>query len=170
MTPRQAQVFDFIRDRIERVGVSPKLEEIAEAFGFSRPRACVIVNALVEQRRLTRKHRGAQGLCLPGHINLSGATTDQLRGELARRGVTFQALNTAPLRYDQGQPCAANRCANRVRRGHLMCREHWFRLPANYRSAIMNAWSARQPQAYGEAVEAARDLLGGYTRVVERAE
>jgi hypothetical protein len=80
----------------------------------------------------------------------------------------MEALDAPSLRWDEGRPCAANHCQERVRRGMLMCREHWFKLPAKYRSDIMNAWSGRHVQAYQEAVEAARNFLGGYTRVAER--
>jgi hypothetical protein len=80
----------------------------------------------------------------------------------------MDALERPKLLPNEGRACAANFCTERVRRGMLMCREHWFQLPQYMRSAILNAWSARHMQAYGEAVEAARDYLGGFTRVVER--
>lgn len=167
MTPRQAQVFAFIRDRIEGVGAAPILEEIAERFKFSKPRASIIVREIVEQGALKRDHNGTQGLRLPGHVDLTTVGTETLRNELARRGVTMDALET-PRVLSGERRCAANHCTEKVRPGQLMCRNHWFELPAHMRSAIMNAWSARHMRAYQEAVEAARDHLGGFTRVLDR--
>ena len=80
----------------------------------------------------------------------------------------MDALVAPKLLPTEGRPCAANFCQERVERGKLFCRDHWFDLPPGMRSAIMNAWRARHIQAYQDALEAARNHLGGYTKVVER--
>jgi hypothetical protein len=52
-----------------------------------------------------------------------------------------------------------------------MCREHWFRAAAQISLRHHERVErARTSRAYQDAVEAARDYLGGYTRVVERVE
>jgi hypothetical protein len=168
MTPRQAEVFAYIRDHIENTGRAPVLQAIADRFGFSKPRASIIVSEIVEQGALNRVHPGTHGLRLPGQFDLSPVATELLRAELARRGVTFDALEEPRLLRNEGRPCAANHCFERVKPGRLMCRDHWFQLPEAYRRDILRAWGARQMQAYQEALERARDFLGGYNSVVER--
>lgn len=39
LTPRQAEILEFIRDTLEETGMPPTRAEIAEAFGFSSPNA-----------------------------------------------------------------------------------------------------------------------------------
>lgn len=57
------------------------------------------------------------------------------------------------------QTCAAHRCSETVQRGMLMCRDHWFSLPRQLRSAIGHTWRARQMQAYAQNVQAALELI-----------
>jgi hypothetical protein len=169
MTRREADVLAFIRERLGTVGVAPTLEQIAARFGFSKPRASIIISNVVEEGLLLREHRGTDGLRLAEHrVDLTLVPTEQLRGELARRGVTLDALEEPTPLFNDGRACAANHCTNPVRRGHLMCRHHWFRLPVAYRNDMMNAWASRQVQAFSEALERARNYLGGYTNVLER--
>jgi hypothetical protein len=160
---RRPAVFNAIRKRLD-AGVGFTYKEVGQSIGMSGAGVWGHVQRLVGEGRLVKR---GQTVALPG-VDLSGASTDALRDELARRGVTMDALDAPSLRWDEGRACAANHCQERVRRGMLMCREHWFKLPAKYRSDIMNAWSGRHVQAYQEAVEAARNFLGGYTRVAER--
>lgn len=167
-TSLQERYLAFVRDRIEQLGFAPTIAEIADHFEVTPGTARSIVEALVRQGRLTRTSARTRNLAIPGEVDLSGVGTERLRAELARRGVTLDALDEPRLM--RGRPCAANGCVSLVERGKLMCRPHWFALPAAMRSAIMNAWAGRHMQAYQEAVEAARDRLGGFTRVVERVE
>ena len=39
LTPRQAEILEFIRDTLEETGMPPTRAEIAEAFDFSSPNA-----------------------------------------------------------------------------------------------------------------------------------
>lgn len=55
--------------------------------------------------------------------------------------------------------CAAWRCREAVKPGMLMCRDHWFSLPKQLRSAIGHTWRARQMQAYAQNVQAALELI-----------
>lgn len=165
---RRLEVFDFIRSRLDTIGVQPTNREVGEAIGMSAPGVWKHVQALIGGGQLIDLGKGR--IDLPGRTELVVVPTDQLRGELARRGVTLDALERPKVLMDKGRACAANHCLERVGRGMLMCRRHWFRLPPNYRSSIMSAWSARQSGPYGEAVEAARNFLGGYSRVSERVQ
>lgn len=168
MTKREREVMAFIRDRLDRIGVAPNLQEIGERFDFTKARACVIVNAIVEQGLLEREHRGTSGLRLPGHVDLTGIGTEQLRAELARRGVTLDALAEPQALFNEGKACAANHCRERVKQGQLFCRPHWFKLPRDYQCDITRAWARRHSEAFQEALERARNFLGGYTLVAER--
>ena len=39
--------------------------------------------------------------------------------------------------------CDAPGCAEKIRRGMLLCRPHWFALPRELRQAISATWAAR---------------------------
>lgn len=163
-TSRRQQVHDYFRDRIEKTGTSPTYRQAGEDLCMTAPGVWKHVDELVDEGALIRSGRRID---IPQRIDLTLASTDALRGELARRGVTFDAL-AKPKVLEGNRFCAAYHCTEQVEPGQLMCREHWFELNADMRSAIMNAWRARHVQAYQDAVEAARDHLGGFTRVVER--
>lgn len=163
---RYRKVVDFIRERLETVCDAPSYREVGESIGISAVAAWKHAQRAIDEGIFVKLPNGA--LQLPDSVDLTGVSSGKLRGELARRGVTLDALETPKLLPNDGRPCAANFCHDRVQRGRLFCREHWFQLPHYMRSAILNAWSARQMQAYSEALEAARDYLGGFTRVVER--
>jgi hypothetical protein len=172
---RRQQVVDAFRAHVERFGVNPSCRELGLATGMSSVGAWKHVQAaigegILVETKAPRSGRPRKAVELADRVDLTVFPTDRLRGELARRGLTLDALEQPRPLLDEGRACAANHCINRVGRGMLMCREHWFRLPPSYRSDIMNAWSARQLQAYGQAVEAARNFLGGFTSVVERVE
>ena len=163
---RYRQVVDLLRERIETTGSGPRYSDVGAAIGISAVAAWKHAQRAVAEGLFVKLPNGQ--LRLPGAIDLAGVPSGRLRGELARRGVTFDALEEPKLLPNEGRPCAAIFCEERVERGKLFCRHHWFQLPQRMRSAILNAWSARQMQAYGDALEAARDYLGGFTRVVDR--
>jgi hypothetical protein len=163
---RREKVMEAARTRLE-AGIRPTFRDLGDATGMSAVGAWKHVQKLIGEGRL---RVGPEGIELPDLKDLRSIATDRLRGELARRGVTLDALEEPKPLWNSGRSCAANHCMERVRRGQLMCRRHWFQLPRDLRSAIMDSWSARHMQAYQEAVEAARDHLGGFTRVVERVE
>lgn len=160
---RRPIILAEVRKRIE-AGVGFTYQEVGDKIGMSAPGVWSHVQALVGEGQLVKR---GQTIVLPGFVDLTGVPTDALRAELARRGVTMEALEAPKLWWDEGRSCAANHCQERVKRGMLMCRAHWFALPVKYRSDIMNAWGARNMEAYQEAVERARNFLGGYTTVVE---
>lgn len=171
MTPVALRALDFVRDRISRFGFAPLQQEIADALGVSVPRANHVISDLVEAGHLTRVPGQRRGLALPGTPDLRSVGTEQLRGELARRGLTFDALAIPePLAY-QGRPCAATCCGIEVERGKLMCRRHWHQLPRPLRDNIVNAFYARDLDAYRAMVGEAIDLAdaASFDRLFEDA-
>lgn len=166
---RRQQILDAFRTHVETFGGAPTCRELGESVGMSAPGAWNHLQALIREGTLMRLANGK--VMLPGRVDLSPIPTERLRGELARRGVTMDALDAPaiPMR-SKGRYCAADGCGERVTPGKLMCRRHWFQLPRDMRAAILSAWSARRAEPYQEAVEAARNYLGGFTRVVERVE
>jgi len=166
-TDLQERVFAFIRDQIEALGFSPTMREIAERFDISGSQARSTIDALIRQRRIERTPVAHRNLCVAGVPDLRGAGTEALRAELARRGVTMDAMAaTRPIMT--GRSCAAHACDVRVRPGMLMCRDHWFQVTKSTRDLIMASWSARDMETYQLAVEEARDQVGGFDRVVDR--
>lgn len=55
--------------------------------------------------------------------------------------------------------CAAMRCHAPVQPGMLMCKAHWFTLPARLRGAIWRTWRARHMAAYQDNVRVAVDYI-----------
>lgn len=57
--------------------------------------------------------------------------------------------------------CAAERCRETVRIGHLMCRDHWLSLPRRMQDLILRSYRARaeRPHIYQANVRAAVDLI-----------
>lgn len=166
-TAKQEQALAFVRDQLEQFGVAPTIDELARHLGGQAHSARSIVEALIRQKRLIRTRAGQRNLAIVGLVDLTSVGTDAMRAELARRGVTMDALDQP--KATQGRACAAHGCVSLVQPGNLMCRPHWFAVPQPIRTAILNAHRARHLQAYGEAVEAARDHLGGFERVMERS-
>jgi hypothetical protein len=159
---RRQDVLDAYRAHLETIGNAPTCRELGDKVGMSHVGAWKHVRALTEAGIISENGG------LSDHIDLTSVPTDKLRAELARRGFTMDALKEPKLLDDEGRPCAANGCRERIQRGRLFCREHWYALPYEMRAAIHAAFSARRVLAYSDAVEAARDHLGGFTRVVER--
>lgn len=68
------------------------------------------------------------------------------------------------LRRKQPQrQCDAPGCSVPVRRGILMCRMHWYRLPEPLRQAINQTWAARQIRAWSANCLEARRFLATNT-------
>lgn len=59
--------------------------------------------------------------------------------------------------------CDAPGCQERIRRGMLMCRSHWFALPPPLRAAISSTWSNRQMAAWSANCLEARRFLSTNT-------
>ena len=165
----QERVFGFVRDQLDMIGIAPTLPEIAAEVGVGQGSAEAAVASLVRQRRLVRTPGTVRNLRVAGQVDLRPVGTETLKAELARRGVTLDALS-APRPLAGGRPCAANGCQVHVRPGMLMCRDHWFKVRKPLRDAIMASWSVRDTESYQKAVEMARHELGGFSTVVERVE
>jgi hypothetical protein len=142
---------------------------------MSAPGAWKHVQALIADGKFAktkpvRKGVAHHGLVLPDLVDLSPISTDRLRAELARRGVTFDALEEPKLLMNEGKYCAANNCGERVARGRLFCRPAL--VPDRSRDALDDHERLVEPSiaAFQEALEEARNQLGGFTRVVERVE
>ena len=58
LTPRQQEILDFIRERIEADGVPPSLIEIAQAFGFADPSSAQHFVAALEAKGALRREPG----------------------------------------------------------------------------------------------------------------
>ncbi|WP_425230243.1 LexA family protein [Sphingomonas sp.] len=162
MTPGQTRVLDYVRELIAVAELTPTYREIAARFGFSIPHAYSVVAALVASGHLELGPDKVRRIRLPGQPDLRGVPTDNLAAELARRGKTLASLEpSAPRAYGRAVTCAADTCGNTVQRGHLMCRPHWFALPPELRTRILQANSRRDRVAFERAVTQAKDLIDG---------
>ena len=79
LTPRQQEVLDFLRSRIEAGGVPPTLEEMAAHFGVARSTVAWHLEALRKKGRLTRDAR-ARNISLTPRPVEGGALRRDLRG------------------------------------------------------------------------------------------
>lgn len=165
MSARDIAVLDFVRDRITEWGFAPTLAEIVEQLGGSRTSIHMTLTRLVDEGRLMRKPASHRGLSLPEAIDLTAIGTEQLRGELARRGVTMDALATPRPLSNYGRACAATVCGERVGPGRLMCGRHWYRLPRDLRDNIHAAFNAGASASYQDYVRQAIDLVDGFKGV-----
>jgi SOS-response transcriptional repressor LexA len=59
LTKKQAQVYDFIRDKIKNRGYGPTVREIGENFGISSPNGVMCHLKALEKKGLIRARRGA---------------------------------------------------------------------------------------------------------------
>jgi hypothetical protein len=163
MTPRETAALDTIRSHIQSVGIAPTLNELSASIGVSKAGAHRIVGSLEAMNKVRRRPGKVRGIELPCAVDLRTVTTDDMRAELARRGVTMDALaRPRALNYGrQAVTCAADSCHVEVRRGHLMCWDHWSQLPRALQQEILNSFGRRDKVAYGDAVRRARDLIDG---------
>ncbi|HEY0624645.1 hypothetical protein [Sphingomonas sp.] len=60
--------------------------------------------------------------------------------------------------------CDAPNCRERIPRGKLMCRAHWFRLPAPLRRAISDAWKEGRIRDWSANCLEARSFIAGVRR------
>lgn len=175
MTPTQAAVLDYYRERITRGGFVPTQVEAGQHFGVSTMRINTILRRLEEAGHLVRTPGKVRGVELAGAVSLVGVSSDAMRAELARRGELLDALNGServwlgrPRSYGAGSgTCAADGCQMEVKRGHLMCLEHRRAIPFKLQQRILTTHAAarrsRSPadaERYREAVTEARDVLG----------
>jgi hypothetical protein len=162
MTELQLAALDFIRHRITEVGYAPTVQEIADEVGTCLSGAHGMIRALIAGGYLVRAKGAHRGLSLTDHVDLRGVGTSALRAELARRGVTLEALQVREsLAYGTRRGCAADSCGAEVRPGMLMCRTHWFMLGRDLQNAITQAFARRDTARYQELVAEARDIADG---------
>ncbi|QPT08614.1 LexA family protein [Sphingomonas paucimobilis] len=159
MTPGQLHVLDCVREMLT-CDVSPSVRDIAKACNISVSQAHVRIAALVDCGALERGAGKQRNLRLVGVPDLRAIPTDAIRAELARRGVTLDALSTRTRRaVGHEVTCAADTCGHVVQRGHLFCREHWFKLDAGLRHRILRAFAAKDVSTYQDLVAQARDEI-----------
>lgn len=61
--------------------------------------------------------------------------------------------------------CGAPGCTVEIRRGMLMCRDHWYQVPRPLRLAITSAWKERRIHDWSaNCLEARRLLAAGAAR------
>lgn len=160
MTPDQRQLLDVARELIAVAEVSPTVPQMARYVDRPVRSARRDVEALIAGGHLRRGEGRPFGLRLPPLPDLSHVPDGALAGELARRGKTLASLEPrAPSAVGYQRTCAADSCGVAVRRGHLMCREHWFALSPELRTRILRTNAARDRGGFERAVTQARDLI-----------
>ena len=157
MTPLQLQALDYIRDHVTALGFSPTLKEIASHLQIKPGGVPDVVRGLEQAGRIRRNGGKNRNIKVVGLTDLRGVGTDALRAELARRGFTLDSLVEQPLR--NGAPCAFDPCGETVGCGKLFCRAHWFAIPLDIRNDIFRAHRSGDVEAYGEAIEQARQAI-----------
>ncbi|MFZ5746551.1 MAG: LexA family protein [Pseudomonadota bacterium] len=141
MTRLDLQVLDYVRTHIERTGVAPTIREIGAAVGKRGIRSIYnSLDRLVAAGKLERARQLARGLSLVGATDLTTATTEALKAELGRRGVTGAALER-PERVAIGpaRHCAVAGCGEEVPMGHAFCLSHWRAISPGSQRALMDA-------------------------------
>jgi SOS-response transcriptional repressor LexA len=89
LTPRQRQVFLFLREYIASEGVAPSHEEIAAHLGVAGKGAVhKLVIALEQRGYISRQPYKDRSICITESDPLSHTTTDDLIRELQRRGMS----------------------------------------------------------------------------------
>lgn len=165
MSGRDMAVLDFVREEITNFGRAPTLGEIVVHTGISKTCVHKALTALARDGRLIRQAARHRGLSLPDAIDLTPIDTERLRGELARRGVTMDALATPQVLRGDSRACAATLCGDRVGPGKLMCGRHWYRLPRGLRDNIHQAFNAGANDSYRDYVRQAIDLVDDFKGV-----
>lgn len=161
MTPQQLSVLDALRVRID-AGFTPSLDELGRAVGRSKTAVFKTIGELEQAGVIGRRPGKSRSLTITGRPDLRLASTEAMEAELARRGRSFRALSGSVSYAPRGSvTCAADCCQQRVRRGHLFCRDHWFALPGDLREQILATFGAKDVPGYEQAVTEARDRLDG---------
>lgn len=163
MTPLQLKVLDFVRDQLTHFGLAPTLAEIGDHARIAESNASRTVEALVRMGALRRTDAATRNIALVDRPDLRLVPNDVLHAELARRGATLEALTHGQrMAYGRRRACAVDGCGHEVQIGHLMCRGHWWRVPAELQDAIKGAHRRRDQSEYQRLVTEARDLAGTF--------
>ena len=64
LTPRQAEILDFIKGHIHRFGYAPSIAEINDAFGFPSPNAAQQHVLLIARKGYLKRTREARSITL----------------------------------------------------------------------------------------------------------
>jgi repressor LexA len=68
LTPKQRQIYEFIKDKIESRGYGPTVREIGDAFGIQSPNGVMChLNALVTKGFIIRQGKSARAIQLVDH-------------------------------------------------------------------------------------------------------
>ncbi len=161
MTPHQLQAFDFVRDRLTETGYAPTIRELAGHLRCGVSNAHAVIEQLAEAGHLIRTAGRHRGLALPG-VDLRLVGSSALRAELARRGETLEGLGARQIAHGTQRTCAADSCGAPVQVGHLFCRPHWYKVPADLRDGILQAHRRRDTGRFQSLVAQARDLVDGF--------
>lgn len=161
MSPQAVRALVFIREEFARTGVSPSMQAIADRLGTGKSTAFRLVDMLIGAGLVAKQPGMVRGLRVVGQPDLRTVSTDELRAELARRGLNFEGLpeNLPPQNIGRtAKTCAASYCRSSVQPGHLFCRPHWYALPQDLRDDIFRAFRAKDQDAYADAFSRARDI------------
>jgi hypothetical protein len=165
MTPVQQRVLDAVRNLVVESACRPSLRELADYLDMGLSQTHSIVDALVRSGHLTRDPGRPRSLGVPDAPDLRSVSTSAIRAELARRGLTFEALAPkATIARGTARSCAADTCGHAVDPGQLFCRDHWFKLPRDIQDGIRQAYARRDTGRYQDLVAEARDLCDGGQR------
>jgi DNA-binding Lrp family transcriptional regulator len=165
MTPIEARSLEFVRDFIDTRGFAPSLAEIAKDLNVSRPRVTQLVKSLVDQGQLTKQGRKWRSLEIAGAADLRAVPTSRLQAELGRRGANLSALAVPETRSwsRHAVTCAVDSCDVVVKRGHLMCRTHWFAVPYKMQEGMKLANSAGDGATYQDLFWRAKEIAARAT-------
>ena len=91
LTERQREIYEFIKEKVEKRGYPPTVREIGEAFAIKSPNGVMChLNALVKKGLILRAEKSARAIQLVDY-RPGGATELPLVGKVAA-GVPIQAL------------------------------------------------------------------------------
>lgn len=172
LSAREASVLRYVRETAD-AEINLSVRDVADHEGIGISKAHKVLSSLIAAGFLSHEPRKPRSIRPAGHVDLRAVPAQRLRAELARRGETLDAMRAGPIatgrraRQDGGI-CAADTCGAVVPFGHLMCRQHWFALPANLQAGLKRAHAeARRTRSksdiarYQEVLTAARDLVDG---------
>lgn len=92
MTPVQHKVLAFIVNYRDEVGISPSYHEIADAMGFSRPRAHNVVAGLAAKNHIVKTGRGERCIEIVG-AGMAQLSDAEVIAEFLRRKIDPNTLN-----------------------------------------------------------------------------
>lgn len=163
-TPTQQKIFDYYRDRLADGGYCPMLRQVGDEFGISAQSVSRHVDKLVARGMLVKESgAGLRNVRLANVPDVRSIGTEAILAELARRGLTFGALDSGTNKAFSraAVSCAADCCHNEVEPGRLFCLTHWRALPHWLQQAILAAHRARDIEAFQDLVCQARDIADG---------